>query len=455
MPLLPLDLPLGMYKNGTPYTRLGRWSDGNLVRWHDGAIRPIGGWQRRTDNTATNISALVSDPADEVIRDIYAWSDLSLDQQVVLSSNRGIYHLSQTGTVTDITPGGYTGSDKDASVQAGYGQNPYGVGVYGAGNNLVATKPIPPDRWYYGTFGEVLLTGVRGDGTMYELDLGTLTLSGVTNAPSDVQDLCVTQERQVFAIGGGGQPRRVQASEVEDRTQWTAATDNQVIDRTLTGTGRTDRFAVWWGERNFWVFDGAVQVLNCDVIDYLYADLEPNQVSKITAFTNTDFSEIWWLYQSLGSTTDEVDSYVVWNYKENHWNTGKLDRTTGYDKGVLLTPIMVDSDGQIWNHELDAVLPDGTVFVETGAIELGSGDKNMAVRYIYPDNENQSDVTFELIGRQFPNDTEYTYGPYPYNNPVPTRALGRTVKVKVNFETAASELGKLRLDIAPIGTGKR
>ena len=506
--LLPLDFPLGMYKNGTPYARKGRWEDGNLVRWHDGSIRPVGGWLRR-QSSGVNISALISDPTLEAVRDIFSWRSNDQEQNTVLGSNLALYHMSQGGVITDITYAGYAAvnSSKDAQTTAGYGQNPYGVGAYGAANNLEGQDPTPPDRWYFGAFGEILLTGVRNNGDLHELDLGTLTLSAVSGAPTQIQALVVTDQRQVFVVGGDGEPRRVQASDIEDRTAWTPATANQAIDRVLPGTGRllnvvnvlrnvlilgendvhvasyigppyvfsidlagencgpiaaeavaqTDRFAVWWGERNFWLYDGSVQVLPCDVIDFLYDDIDENQVSKISCFTNTDFSEIWWLYQSTSTTTTEVDSYVVWDYKENHWYTGRINRTAGRDKGVLLKPIMIDADGLIWNHELEDVLPtgEGDVFVTSGAIELGNGDKNMAVRYIYPDNENQSDVTFELLARQFPNSTEYTFGPYVYNNPVPTRAFGREIRLKVNFQQADSELGRVRFDVAPMGTGRR
>lgn len=510
MPLMPLKLPYGMYKNGTPYSRKGRWTDGNLVRWHDGSVRPIGGWDRRVASlTGAAIPALIADPTLEAVRDIFAWRDLSQGQNAVFGSNLALYHMSQGGVITDITYAGYTpfNTEKDAQVEAGYGQNPYGVGSFGVANNLIGTDPVPPDRWYADNFGEVLLTGVRNNGGLYELNLGTLTLSAVSNAPTDIQALTVTDERQVFAIGGDGEPRRVQTTHREDRTAWTPTSSNEAIDRTLPGTGRllnvvkvldqlliigendvhtakyigppyvystalagencgaiaaeavarTDRFVAWWGERNFWVYDGSVDIIPCDVIDFLYDDIDTNQVSKICAFANTDFSEIWWLYQSTSTTTTEVDSYVAWDYREQHWHTGRINRTAGIDKGVLLYNTMINADGEIYNHELEDVLPsgEGSIYVESGAIELGNGDKNIAIRAIYPDNENANDVTFEIIARQFPNDTEYTYGPYAYANPVHTRAMGRSIKMKVNFAAASSEQGTMRLDYAPVRTGRR
>ena len=47
MPIIPIELPPGMMRNGTPYAARGRWVDGNFVRWHDGSLRPIGGWGQR------------------------------------------------------------------------------------------------------------------------------------------------------------------------------------------------------------------------------------------------------------------------------------------------------------------------------------------------------------------------------------------------------------------------
>lgn len=512
MPLLPIKLPEGMYKNGTPYNRRGRWADGNLVRWHDNSIRPIGGWLRRQQTgVGGDVASLVSDPTAEAVRDIFAWRANNQDPNYLFGSNLGVYHLSNIGTVTDITPVGYSAinASKDADTSAGYGQNPYGVGAYGVENPLVGIKAIPPDRWYFDNFGEVAILGARLNTDIYELDLGTLTLSTVTNAPSPVQDLCVTDQRQLFVVGANGEPRRIRSSDIETRTVWTPRIANQSIDRTLPGTGkllrclnvlrqvlilgetdahvarytgapyvysvdlagencgplaaeavaRTDRFAVWWGERNFWIFDGAIKVLNCEVIDFLYDDIEAPQVSKISAFTNTDFSEIWWLYQSATSTTTEVDSYVVWNYRKNTWNMGRLDRTAGIDKGVFLDSVMVDSSGAIWNHELDSVLPagEGDIFVQSGPLEMGQGEQAMAVRYLYPDTEGTGGTSYTLYGRQLPNATQYTYGPYTYQSedPIPTRAMGREIELRVDFSNPNAELGDVRFDVAPMNTPRR
>ena len=52
MTLVPLDIPSGFYRIGIDYEQSGRWREGSLVRWLDGSLRPIGGWQNRKEDFA-------------------------------------------------------------------------------------------------------------------------------------------------------------------------------------------------------------------------------------------------------------------------------------------------------------------------------------------------------------------------------------------------------------------
>lgn len=503
--LIPLQIPPGMYKNGTPYQRRGRWVDGNLVRWYEGSIRAIGGWLRRQTAAGVDIPSLVADPNAEAVRDAFSWRSLNQDQNVVLGSNLKLYHLSQTGTVTDVTPGTVVTSSKDALTGSGYGLGPYGFGAYGVENDLGAFDPVPPNRWAFDNFGEVLLACQRGVGPMYELNVNTLAISNVANAPAMCQDVIVTDQRIVFTIGAEQEPRLVKWSGAADRTLWAANINNQAGDYTLQGSGKllrcinvlkqvlilgesdayvaqylgppyiygfdlvgrncgpicaeavvgTEKFAMWWGNRQFWMFDGAVQQIPCDVMEFLMADLDPSQVSKITAVTNQRFSEIWWFYQSQSTTTTEVDSYVSYNYRDNTWWTGRLNRTAAIDSGTLRRPLMVSNTGVLYTHELRGVGVDGQAFIESGAMDINGGDRNMAVRYIYPDTETLGDIAMTIYGRQFPSDVEYIYGPYVYNNPTPTRAMGREVRFRFDSNSPSFEVGVMRADVAPAGVGRR
>ena len=62
MPLIPILLPPGLERNGTPYDTVKNWWDMNLMRWVSGSARPIGGWVRRTGT-----------PLDSAVRRFHSW----------------------------------------------------------------------------------------------------------------------------------------------------------------------------------------------------------------------------------------------------------------------------------------------------------------------------------------------------------------------------------------------
>jgi len=43
----------GVRTNGTDYSNKGRYVDSDLVRFHNGNVRPIGGWTKYTGTTLT------------------------------------------------------------------------------------------------------------------------------------------------------------------------------------------------------------------------------------------------------------------------------------------------------------------------------------------------------------------------------------------------------------------
>ena len=66
MALINLEVPAGVYRNGTDLQSMGRWRDASLIRWIDGTMRPVGGWRTRS-STATNAIA----------RGMHTWIDNS------------------------------------------------------------------------------------------------------------------------------------------------------------------------------------------------------------------------------------------------------------------------------------------------------------------------------------------------------------------------------------------
>ena len=500
MPLKPITLPPGVYRNGTPYDAKNRYFDSNLIRWHDGALRPIGGWERRTDGSDTDIPPMFLDPSIETVRDCITYTDNDNQRRAVFGSNRELYALNSGAVGSTITPTGFTAGPNSATGLIGYGVGPYGTRTYGTPRNPADAMPVNALRWVFDTWGENVLAAPV-NGPLYEYAPDAAEALAVANAPQQIAWFITTDERIVMTItNDGSDPRLVQWCDREDNTDWTPTDTNYAGFQRLQGTGlllgiykvqseflilsetdahigrfigapyvygfdrigehcqpihshavlATDRFAMWMGSRNFWVYDGTLKPVPCDVMDYIRETMDTQQVSKIWCMTVSDYSELWWFYQSYQA--DEIDTYVAYDYVERHWAIGKLARTTGVDKGAYRSPIMVTADGIIYNHEQSAIKAVGETYATTGPLELGDGDTNLAVRQVFPDTQSVGDVQYEFFTKQLPHGQERAFGPYPYAEPVNTTGvLGREVRMKITGLTNKWEVGgKTRFDIQPL-----
>ena len=145
----------------------------------------------------------------------------------------------------------------------------------------------------------------------------------------------------------------------------------------------------WMGAEEFYVYGGAVQRLPCTVRDYVFSDINKDQLQKITASTNTAFSEIWWFYPSASSS--ENDRYVIYNYQQKIWYYGTLSRTAWLDRGVESLPIAAAPDHVLYNHESgfddnSTTPPTGiTSFIESSQMDIGEGNQFVFIRRVIPD----------------------------------------------------------------------
>jgi hypothetical protein len=489
MPLIPLQLPPGVYRNGTDLQAASRWRDASLVRWTDGTMQPVGGWLTRS--TMTN----------QPLRGAVAWRDLDGDRWYAAGTYAGLFVGNASNTIYNITPTSYTAGDKDASFNAGYGGGFYGTAVYGIPRPDIGTYD-PATTWSLDNWGEYLVACSDSDGRLVEWQLNTAADAVViTNAPTSCIGLVVTEERFLFALGAGGNGRKVQWCDREANTVWTPSATNEAGDIELQTSGQimlgirtrgqtlilTDQDAhtatyqgppfvygfervgsscgassrlcaaavdagiFWMGSRGFFVYaGGAVREVPCEVSDYVFSDINNTQRSKIAAVANAKYSEIWWFYASASAT--ENDRYVVFNYKENHWSTGILSRTSGIDAGVFNTPILMAANGKAINHEIGNVMDGVAPYAESGPMQLGAGDNVMAAVEFIPDERTQGQATVTFKTRFYPNDTERSYGPYNMGNPTNVRFSGRQIAMRVTGDINTNwRWGVPRIDAVPGG----
>jgi hypothetical protein len=105
----------------------------------------------------------------------------------------------------------------------------------------------------------------------------------------------------------------------------------------------------WMGVDKFYMYDGRVQTLNCDLRKFVFSDINIDQVQQIFSGTNEGFNEVWWFYCSQNSTT--IDKYVVYNYLEKVWYYGTMARTAWLDSGLRAYPQAATYVPNIVNHE--------------------------------------------------------------------------------------------------------
>ena len=144
-------------------------------------------------------------------------------------------------------------------------------------------------------------------------------------------------------------------------------------------------------KKGFYFYNGAVQKLPCSVQDYVFSDLDESQAFKCFAGLNEEFSEVWFFYPSLADNETEISRYVIYNYEENSWSIGSLERYSWLAAGVLDKPLAAGEDSTakyVYEHEKgfnnDTGAMDG-VFVESADIDIADGDNFVFLKRVLPD----------------------------------------------------------------------
>jgi hypothetical protein len=451
----------------------------------------MGGWRKRATGQMSGLC-----------RGFITWRDNSANRWIAAGTHTKLYAMNEGGTLKEITPTGLTAGIADSLSKTGYGYSTYGSLAYGTARPDTGSV-TPATTWSMDTWGEYLIACSSTDGKLYEWQLGFTTptlAAAITNAPTSNKAVLVTAERIMFALGAGGNPRKVQWCDQENNTVWTPAGDNQAGDYELATPGTLiagkrvkgvnllftdvdvhtaqyvgapfvygfekaasgcglisaqavaaiDTAAIWMSNSGFWIYDGYVKPLPSDVSDYIFTNINFAQASKIYSVHVSKYGEIWWFYPSASS--NENDSYVTFNYRENHWNIGTLARNAGVDAGVYTYPLMVSSNGYIYEHEVGFNYDSASLYAESGPVQLGNGDNIMSVRQVIPDEQTLGEAVVSFKTRNYPTGTQSSFGPYTAANPTSVRFSGRQVNMRVTGNTLADwRVGVMRLDAVPAG----
>ena len=222
----------------------------------------------------------------------------------------------------------------------------------------------------------------------------------------------------------------------------------------------------WMGKRNFFKYDGIVNELPCPVQYYVSDRLQSSFIEKTTVGHNKEFKEITWFYvatdNTAGTVNPEPDSYVTYNYEENAWTVGTMDRTVWSDSfGAKVVPFAFDPDGYLYDHETGTSANGAAMnsYIEGSPREISqNGETLYMVDQVIPDVTMTPDTSLSLYmnTRKFPNATEVTKGPFTITSStekLSTRAKGRQISMK--FQSTGIDddwtLGDFRVNSRPDG----
>ena len=235
-----------------------------------------------------------------------------------------------------------------------------------------------------------------------------------------------------------------------------------------------DDLVFWMGVEEFYIYDGQVQKLPCNVLTYVFSDFNVAQIGQVTAALNSSYGEVWWFYCSNSSS--ELDRYVVFNYELKVWYYGTLPRTAWVDRGKNQYPLAASTDGYLYNHEFG--LDDGSTtpasaissYIESSQMNIGEGEQFVFLSRLIPDltftnsTDTSATVDMTLKTRNFPG-ADYIQSTessivqsasapvQQFTDQVNIRLRGRSFALKVASNTTGVQwrLGTPRVELIPDG----
>ena len=371
----------------------------------------------------------------------------------------------------------------DTNIGDGWGVLTYGAFDYGTPRPDAGVIFDFPRIWSFDTWGDDLVASPRDSSIYYWVHQNipiTNIATIIPNAPIQTKTIAVWPEARILiafgctTIEGEYDPMCIRWSSVNDYTQWLPESSggpasstageiilsngNEVIavakmrGQMLVATD-TDLYAMFsdvengfafksvaearvigpnsliqangvvyfMGEEQFYVFDGTLHVIKCDVRQAVFENINLDQFYKVFGSLNTAFNEVWWFYPSYES--NENDSYVVYNFLKNIWYFGTLERSAFIDIGeVVPNPMATSPDGYLYAHE-DGLDDDGSpmvVYLESGDISIAQRNKFVYVKNLIPDliTINKPFQIYVTI-RNYPQSPPRVYGPFNINPAIP------------------------------------
>jgi len=250
----------------------------------------------------------------------------------------------------------------------------------------------------------------------------------------------------------------------------------------------TNGITYWMGQDKFYMYSGRIDTLPCALRQYVFDDINADQLELVYSGTNEKYNEVWWHYPSAGSVIN--DKYVVYNYLENLWfygiwdieGAGTMQRSAWFDSHIIGNPVAAVNNITV-QHETGC--DDGSVnppaaidaYIETSDFDIGEGGYQFSfVKRIIPDMDfigsvnTTPSVTMTVKARNYPGQgtpglspaqnvgggvsgKEVTTQVYDYTQMIWVRLRGRQLSFRVESTDLGVkwQMGTPRLELQPDG----
>jgi hypothetical protein len=238
----------------------------------------------------------------------------------------------------------------------------------------------------------------------------------------------------------------------------------------------------WMGIDNFYMFDGSVKILPCSIRDYVFSDINFDELDKVYAAVNQEFQEIVWLYPTADSS--ECNRYVLFGRGDGtsaeppYWTYGDGIFSTWADRNIFESIHVTGTSVSLGDQFLIENEPKGVYTADTRAmhsfiessyfdIPFGhagpnnpEGDFIMFMDRIIPDFDfdgTNAQTSIRLTTKRFPqSEVSVTKGPYTVRastEKISLRVRGRQAKIRVDasIEGTSWRLSDIRIDVQADG----
>ena len=244
----------------------------------------------------------------------------------------GSYTVPISAVTTAPSSGTYTFSYAGRHVP----NNTYQVATSSVGNFTIAFGSNPYDPTNFSTDFDPLLVRWSDADNPFEWVPATTNQSGenrlsygsyIVAALDTRQEILIWTDAAIFSMQYLGPPYVFSQNLLMDNIS--IASPNAAIT--------VNNVTYWMGVDKFYQYSGRVETLPCSLRQFVFTDINTDQLAQIVCGSNEGYNEVWWFYPTANSLVN--NRYVVYNHLERIWYYGSLERSFWLDSPLRQYPM--------------------------------------------------------------------------------------------------------------------